>query len=72
VLLKTKRIREKESKHHFSSSVRCTFYSILLLLPPFAILRGEKMHFEHLTDTTVRMQSNNEEEEVKRIIIIAQ
>jgi hypothetical protein len=36
------------------------------------ILWGEKMHFEHLTDTTVRMQSNNEEEEVKRIIIIAQ
>jgi hypothetical protein len=48
---------------------------VVLLLnfaPPPPILWGEKMHFEHLTDTTVRMQSNNEEEEVKRIIIIAQ
>jgi len=70
VLLKTKRTREKESKHHFSSSVRCTFS--LSFAPPPPILWGEKMHFEHLTDTTVRMQSNNEEEEVKRIIIIAQ
>jgi len=69
VLLKTKRIREKESKHHFPSSMRCTFTQFCSSSPHFV---GRKMHFEHLTDTTVRMQSNNEEEEVKRSTIIAQ
>jgi len=47
------------------------FYSILLLLPPFC--GGEKMHLNTSQIQRVfRMQSNEEEIEEERIIIIAQ